>query len=119
MRIWSGAIALICPKPDCILCLTLCLLDVLKQADFMNCVIAKAIAQEARREHIIPTTVETDIRNARDQTSANDYLFEHLRLQATVEDLRKLCSIMKDTEGYRIMNGFGKKLEAELDNVSN
>ena len=85
----------------------------------MNCVIAKAIAQEARREHIIPTTVETDIRNAKDHRSANDYLFEHLRSQATVEDLRKLCSIMKDTKGYRIMNGFGETLEAELDKVSN
>ena len=85
----------------------------------MDCVIAEAIAREARREHIIPTTVETDILNAKDQRSANDYLFEHLHLQATVEDLRKLCNMMKDAEGYPIMNGFGETLEAELDKVSN
>ena len=98
----------------------LCLLDVLKslQSEFRRRVVAKAIAQEARREHIIPTTVETDILRAKEQSSANDHLFEHLRLQVTVEGLRQLCSIMKDAKGYSLMNGFGKELETELDVVS-
>ena len=99
---------------------TLCLLDVLKslQSEFRRHVVAKAIAQEARIVEIIPTTVETDIINARERSIANDHLFEHLRWQATVEDLRNLCSIMKGTKGYSSMNGFGKELEAELDVVS-
>ena len=97
---------------------TLWLSDVLKslQSEFRRRVVAKAIAQEARIMEIIPPCIETDIINARERSIANDHLFEHLRWQATVEDLRNLCSIMKD--GYSSMNGFGKKLEAELDVVS-
>ena len=116
----------ICRYSDCILCLiTLSLSEdvpkrVLKlvQDGFMKCVIAKAIAHEAVDKEIIPENVESDIVNAKDDRSANHYMFRHLSSQATVEDLRKLCNIMKDAKGYRIMNGFGEKLEAELDKVS-
>ena len=112
----------ICRYSDCILCLiTLSLSEkVLEslQDGFMKCVVAKAIAHKAVDKKIIPETVETDIVNAKDQSSANHYMFAHLCLQATVEDLRKLCNIMKDAKGYRIMNGFGETLEVELDKVS-
>ena len=112
----------ICRYSDCILCLiTLSLSEKVLESlrdGFMKCVVAKAIAHEAVDKNIIPETVETDIVNAKDKSSANHYLFVHLRSQVTVEDLRKLCSIMKDAEGYRIMNGFGETLEAELDKVS-
>ena len=98
----------------------LCPSDVLKslQSEFRRHVVAKAIAQEARIVEIIPPCVESDIINARERSIANDHLFEHIRWQATVEDLRNLCSIMKEAKGYSSMNGFGKKLEAELDVVS-
>ena len=88
------------------------------QSEFRRRVVAKAIAQEARGKHIIPACVETDILRAKERSSANYHLFEHLCSQVTVEDLRKLCSIMKDAEGYSLMNGFGNKLEDELDVVS-
>ena len=88
------------------------------QDDFMKCVVAKTIAQEAVAKKIIPENVETDIIGAKDHSSANHYMFRHLRSQATVKDLRKLCSIMKDAEGNSLMNDFGGTLEAELDKVS-
>ena len=116
----------ICRYSDCILYLVTLSVseDVLErvlesvQDGFMKCVVAKAIAHKAVDKAIIPETVETDIVNARDQSSANDYLFAHLRLQATVEDLRQLCNIMKGAKGNSKMNGFGETLEAELDKVS-
>ena len=87
------------------------------QDGFMKCVVAKAIAHKAVAKKIIPQTVETDIVNAKTESNANYYMFVHLRSQATVKDLRELCSIMKDAEGNSRMNGFGKTLEAELDKV--
>ena len=116
----------ICRYSDCILCLITPSLSedvpkrVLKslQDDFMNFVVAKVIAHKAVAKEIIPENVESDIVNAKDRSSANHYLFEHLRSQATVEDLRKLCSIMKGAKGNSKMNGFGETLEAELDKVS-
>ncbi len=87
------------------------------QDGFMKCVVAKAIAHKAVDKKIIPETVETDILNAKDRSSANHYLLAHLRSQVTVKDLREMCSIMKDAEGNSKMNGFGKRLEAELDMV--
>ena len=84
----------------------------------MKYVVAKAIAHKAVDKKIIPETVETDIANAKDKSSANHYMFVHLRAQATVEDLKELCSIMKDAKGNSKMNGFGETLEAELDKVS-
>ena len=88
------------------------------QDDFLKFVVAKAIAHKAVAKKIIPQTVETLILNAGDWSSANHFLFAHLRSQATVKDLRELCSIMKEAEGNSKMNGFGSKLEAELDKVS-
>ena len=112
----------ICRYSDCILCLiTLSLSEeVLEslQDGFMNCVVAKAIAHEAVDKEIIPENVETDIVSAKDDRSANHCMFRHLSSQATVEDLRKLCNIMKGAKGNSKMNGFGEKLEAELDKVS-
>ena len=116
----------VCRYSDCILCLiTLSLSEdvpkrVLKlvQDDFMNCVVAKAIAHEAVAKEIIPENVETDIVNAKDDRSANHCMFRHLSSQATVEDLRKLCSIMKGAKGNSNMIAFGETLESELGKVS-
>ena len=116
----------VCRYSDCILCLiTLSLSEdvpkrVLKSLrdGFMKCVVAKAIAHEAVAKEIIPENVESDIVKAKDDRSANHCMFRHLSSQATVEDLRKLCSIMKGAEGYSLMNGFGETLKAEVDKVS-
>ena len=104
-----------------LLCFTLYLLeDVLNslENEFMDLVSAKEIAGNARREGIITRTVEGDIRDAKDQRSANDLMYEHLCSQATEETVRKLCRIMKNAKGCDNMKRFGKDLEAKLDVVS-
>ena len=86
---------------------------------FRRHVDAKAIAPDAYREGIIPERVKNRILHAETQDDANDCLFEHLCSQATLEDLRKLCSIMKKAKGYSNMIAFGRTLQAELDKVRN
>ena len=95
--------------------------DVLKTVinNFRRHVVATAIASDARREGIIPERVKNRILHAETQDDANDCLFEHLCSQATLEDLRKLCSIMKKADGYSNMNTFGETLQAEVDKVRN
>ena len=78
---------------------------------------AKAIAREVRNEEIIPEAVETQINDSKSTDEASNILFVHLRSQAILEDLRRLCSIMKDTKGYRKMQRFGKDLEDKLKEV--
>ena len=78
---------------------------------------AAAIARDARRKGIIPERVEKRILHAETEGDANDCLFKHLCSQASLVDLIKLCSIMKEAEGYSQMNGFGMTLQVELDKV--
>ena len=78
---------------------------------------AKAVARQARRKKIIPEAVETRINDSQSSDEANDILFVHLRSQATLEGLSRLCSIMKEAEGYQQMQKFGRKLEAKLEEV--
>ena len=68
---------------------------------------------------IIPEKVKNEVLDARAKDDANDCLFEHLCSQATLADLRNLCSIMKEAKGYSKMIGFGETLQAELDKVRN
>ena len=95
--------------------------DILKDrgvhSDFKRHVNAKAIARDLRSENIIPEAVETSIKTSQSSDEANDFLFEHLRSQATLEDLRRLCSIMKGAKGYGKVQKFGKELEAKLEEV--
>ena len=73
----------ICRHSECIFCLiTLSLfVEVLErvlesvQDGFVKCVVAKDIAQEAVAKKIISVTVETNIVNAKDDRSANHYMF--------------------------------------------
>ena len=83
----------------------------------MKCVHAKAIAQKARMEKIIPEPVETDINKSKSLDEARRVLFEHLRDQGTPEALRSFCSIMIESEGYHRMQKFGKRLLAKLEEV--
>ena len=87
--------------------------------DFKKNVDATAIAPDARRMGIIPERVKNRILHAETQDDANDCLFGHLCSQATLEDLRKLCGIMKEADGYSNMIAFGETLQAELDKVHN
>ena len=107
----------------CIQCLVpyLSVEDILKDrkvhSDFKSHVNAKAIARDLRIEKIIPEAVETSIKTSQSSDEANNFLFEHLRSQAILEDLRRLCSIMEDAEGYGKMQRFGKELQAKLEEV--
>ena len=87
------------------------------QREFMRCVDARAIAQKARMEKIIPEAVESQINESRSSDAAKNALFKHLHDQAMLEDLRCLCSIMIESEGYKRMQMFGNGLLAKLEEV--
>ena len=83
----------------------------------MECVDARAIAQKARIEEIIPESVENQINEAKSSDAAKNALFEHLHAQAMLEDLRRFCSIMIESKGYQQMQMFGNGLQAKLSKV--
>ena len=85
--------------------------------DFMRYVDARAIAQKARIEEIIPEAVEIQINESKSSDEAKNVLFEHLQNQVTLEGLRRLCSIMIESKGYERMQMFGKGLLAKLEEV--
>ena len=87
------------------------------QREFMECVDARAIAQKARIEEIIPEPVEKAINEARSSDAAKNALFGHIHDQAMLEDLRRFCSIMIESKGYKRMQMFGKGLQAKLEEV--
>ena len=63
--------------------------------DFMRYVDARAIAQKARMEDIIPEDVEIQINESKSSGAAKNVLFEHLHDQVTLEGLRCFCNIMR------------------------
>ncbi len=85
--------------------------------DFMRYVDARAIAQKARMEKIIPEAVEIKINESKSLDVAKQVLFEHLHNQVTLEGLRRFCSIMIESEGYQLMQMFGNELQAKLKKV--
>ena len=84
----------------------------------MNNVNAQAIARVAKRRDVISEKVRNKILAAEAMDDANDILFEHLCSQATLEDLRTLCSIMKEAKGYSNMISFGAELQRWLEEVA-
>ena len=88
------------------------------RSEFVSNVDAKAIAQAARHAKIISESVESDIIGAKAKNDANCSLFQHLHSQATLEDLTKLCRIMKATTGCSKMISFGAKLQSRLGKVT-
>ena len=87
------------------------------QREFMECVDARAIVQKARMKKIIPEAVESQINESKSSDAAKNALFEHLHDQAMLEDLRHFCIIMIESEGYKRMQIFGKRLLAKLEEV--
>ena len=85
--------------------------------DFMRCVDARAIAQKARMEKIIPEAVEIKINESKSLNAAKEVLFEHLHDQVMLGGLRRFCSIMIDSEGCQLMQTCGKGLLAKLEEV--
>ena len=83
----------------------------------MRYVDARAIGQKARMQKIIPEAVEIQINESKSLDAAKKVLFEHLHDQVTLEGLRRLCSIMIESEGYQLMQMFGKRLSAKLEEV--
>ena len=68
--------------------------------NFRRQVDARVIAPDAFRNGIISERVKHKILHAETQDDANNYLFHHLCSQAIFEDIRKLCHIMKEADGY-------------------
>ena len=87
------------------------------QGDFMRYVHAGAIAEKARMEKIIPEAIEIQINESKSSDAAKKVLFEHLHDQVTLEGLRCFCSIMIESEGYQLMQMFGKRLLAKVEEV--
>ena len=87
------------------------------KSDFIRCVHARAIAQKARMEKVIPEAVEIKINESKSLDAAKPVLFEHLHDQVTLEGLRCFCNIMIESEGYQLMQKFGKRLLAKLEEV--
>ena len=87
------------------------------QREFMECVDARAIAQKARMEKIIPEAAENQIKESKTLDAAKEVLFEHLHNQVMLEGLRRFCIIMIESEGYQRMQVFGKELQANLEKV--
>ena len=85
--------------------------------DFMRDVDARAIAQKARTEEIIPEAVEIQINESKSSDAAKNVLFEHLQNQVMLEGLRRFCSIMIESKGYERMQMFGKGLLAKVEEV--
>ena len=83
----------------------------------MRHVDARAIAQKARIEEIIPEAVEIQINESKSSDAAKSVLFEHLHDQVTLEGLRRFCSIMIESKGYGRMQMFGKALLVHLEEV--
>ena len=83
----------------------------------MRYVDARAIAQKARMEKIIPEAVDIKINESKSLDAAKQVLFEHLHDQVTLEGLRCFCSIMIESEGYQLMQMFGNELQAKLKEV--
>ena len=87
------------------------------KSDFIRCVDARAIAQKARMEKIIPEAVEIKINESKSLGAAKQVLFDHLHDQVTLEGLRRFCSIMIESEGYQLMQKFGNEQQAKLEEV--
>ena len=68
-------------------------------------------------EKVIPEAVEIKINESKSLDAAKQVLFEHLHDQVTLEGLRPFCSIMIESEGYQLMQKFGKGLLAKLEEV--
>lgn len=88
-----------------------------ERKEFLSEVKAIAIAQDAKDELIISETVQSDILNGKSKKDQNHALFEHVCEQATLEQARKLCTIMIRSQGNSRMNDFGKKLLHKLEKV--
>ena len=83
----------------------------------MRDVDARAIAQKAQMEEIIPEDVEIQINESKSSDAAKNVLFEHSHDQVTLEGLRRFCSIMIESKGYQLMQKFGKELQAKPEEV--
>ena len=88
-----------------------------EREEFLSEVKAKEIAQDAKGALIISETVRSDILNGKSKIDQNHALFEHVCEQATLEQARKLCTIMIRSQGNSRMNDFGKKLLCKLEKV--
>ena len=76
---------------------------------------AKDIAKTLQRKGVISEEIATDIATARSKTKANEVLYDHLRSQASVDDLKRLFQLFGEETGYSRMNAFGEDMLRKLE----
>ena len=100
----------------CLLCLTLIVAEILKsfQDEFLKTMDAQALCRRLALKGIIPEKVKTQILRAESKDEANIILYSHLIEQGTEANLRQLCEIARDVEGYGNMNELGRRILKHL-----
>ena len=88
-----------------------------ERKDFLSKVNAKAIAEEAEAELIIPESVKSKIMDSKSRSDQNQILFTHVLEEVRLERVKKLCNIMVEAKGYDRMNAFGTRLLNKLEKV--
>ena len=64
---------------------------------------------------MISEEIAADIAHARSKTKANEVLYDHLRSQASEDDLKRLFQLCSKKKGYSVMNAFGEDMLVELE----
>ena len=85
------------------------------QERFISDIDAKEIAGTLQWNGVISEEIAADIAHARSKTKANEVLYDHLRSQASEDDLKRLFQLCRKKKGYSVMNAFGEDMLGELE----
>ena len=85
------------------------------QERFISDIDAKEITGTLQRNGVISEEMAADIAHARSKTKANEVLYDHLRSQASEDDLKRLFQLCREKKGYSVMNAFGEDMLVELE----
>ena len=83
--------------------------------DILSNVNAKECAPELRRQKVIAESTKTDIERARDARNACGILFDHLRMNCTLEQIVVFSRVLMEVDGgYGRTRDVGKRLHARI-----
>ena len=74
------------------------------------------IYRELCYKEVIPQTVADKITNSHSVEQARGHLFDHMRVQGTLDSLKVFCDVITSEEynGFRKMQEFGKEMKRKL-----
>ena len=81
--------------------------------EFFKVVDATVNLPRLKRKNVVTEKVITRIKGG-DSSEAKDYLYEHLKTNATVDTLREYCTMISEANGLPRMQELGKKMLREL-----